>query len=234
MKLNAFFSVCIALFFASCQGVAQKEGTINKTISPSEFEQKLKLANIQLIDVRSPEEYADGGISGSVNINYNSAEFDGEISKLDKDKPVLVYCLSGSRSGSAANKMNGMGFKEVYNMEGGLVKWRSEGKTAGKVSAGMTMENYSKATSQKGYVLVDFNASWCAPCKKMLPWITKLAEEKKDVLTLLKIDADQNASLLADKGIKGIPYLELYRDGALVWKQSGYIEESEMRKQTGL
>ncbi|MFN9999489.1 MAG: rhodanese-like domain-containing protein, partial [bacterium] len=67
--------------------MAQKEGTINKTISPSEFEQKLKLANIQLIDVRSPEEYADGGISGSVNINYNSAEFDSEISKLDKDKP---------------------------------------------------------------------------------------------------------------------------------------------------
>lgn len=234
MKLNVFFSVCIALFFASCQGVAQKEGTINKTISPSEFEQKLKLANIQLIDVRSPEEYADGGISGSVNINYNSAEFESEISKLDKDKPVLVYCLSGGRSGSAANKMNGVGFKEVYNMEGGLVKWRSEGKTAGKLAGGMTMEDYSKAIAQKGYVLVDFNATWCAPCKKMLPWITKLADEKKDMLALIKIDADQNAGLLAAKEIKGIPYLELYKDGMLVWKQSGYIEESEMRKQTGL
>ncbi|MFN5371673.1 MAG: thioredoxin domain-containing protein [Bacteroidia bacterium] len=234
MKLNALFSVCIALFFASCQGVAQKEGTINKTISPTDFEQKLKLADAQLIDVRSPEEYADGGIAGSLNINYNSADFEDRISKLDKTKPVLVYCLSGGRSGNAANKMNEMGFKEVYNMQGGLVQWRSEGKTAGKVAEGMTMENYSKAISQKGYVLVDFNATWCAPCKKMLPWITKLAEEKKDKLTLLKIDADQNARLLADKGIKGIPYLELYKDGALVWKQAGYIEESEMRKQTGL
>ena len=234
MKLNTLFSICIALFFASCQGVAQKEGTINMTISPTEFEQKLNLPDAQLIDVRSPEEYADGGIAGSLNINYNSADFEAKIEKLNKTKPILVYCLSGGRSGSAANKMNGMGFKEVYNMEGGLVQWRFEGKTAGKVAAGMTMNNYAKAVSQKGYVLVDFNASWCAPCKKMLPWITKLAEEKKDVLTLLKIDADQNASLLADKGIKGIPYLELYKDGALVWKQSGYIEESEMRKQTGL
>jgi thioredoxin 1 len=234
MKLNTLFSICIALFFASCQGVAQKEGTINMTISPTEFEQKLNLPDAQLIDVRSPEEYADGGISGSVNINYNSADFEAKIEKLNKTKPILVYCLSGGRSGSAANKMNGMGFKEVYNMQGGLVQWRSEGKTAGKVAAGMSMDNYAKAVSQKGYVLVDFNASWCAPCKKMLPWITKLAEEKKDMLALIKIDADQNASLLADKGIKGIPYLELYKDGALVWKQSGYIEESEMRKQTGL
>jgi len=234
MKLYSFFSVCMALFFASCQGIAQKEGTVNKTISPAEFEQKLKLPDAQLVDVRSPEEYADGGIAGSMNINYNSADFESSIAKLDKNKPVLVYCLSGGRSGSAANKMNGMGFKEVYNMQGGLVQWRSEGKTAGKVAAGMSMENYTKAVSQKGYVLVDFNASWCAPCKKMLPWITKLAEEKKDVLALLKIDADQNAGLLAEKGIKGIPYLELYKDGALVWKQSGYIEESEMRKQTGL
>jgi thioredoxin 1 len=221
-------------FFAACQGIAQKEGTTNKTISPTEFEQKLKQADAQLIDVRTAEEYTDGGISGSVNMNYNGSDFDQQLATLNKEKPVLVYCLSGGRSGKAADKLNGMGFKEVYNLEGGIVQWRSEGKSAGKVKQGMSLEDYTTATHAKGFVLVDFNAVWCAPCKKMLPWITQLAEEKKDQLVLLKIDADQNAQLLSDKGIKGIPYLELYKDGNLVWKQSGYIEESDFRKQTGL
>jgi hypothetical protein len=85
------FRLLILVLF-SCQGVAQKEGTINKTISPTEFEQKLALPEIQLIDVRSPEEYADGGIKGSVNINYNGADFEERIAKLNKEKPVLVYC----------------------------------------------------------------------------------------------------------------------------------------------
>jgi rhodanese-related sulfurtransferase len=234
IKFNTVILASSTVIFTACTGVAQKEGTINKTINPTEFEQKLKQSEIQLIDVRTPEEYADGGITGSVNLNYNSADFEQRIGQLDKNKTVLVYCLSGGRSGKAANQMNSMGFKEVYNMQGGLVQWRSEGKTAGKVSGGMTMEQYTQATAAKGYVLVDFNAAWCAPCKKMLPWITKLAEDKKGELSLLKIDADQNAQLLADKGIKGIPYLELYKDGQLVWKQTGYIEEAEMRKQTGL
>ena len=234
IKYNTVILATATVIFTSCQGVAQKEGTTNKTITPSEFEQKLTQPNAQLIDVRTPEEYTDGGIPGSVNMNYNAADFDQNLATLDKEKPVLVYCLSGGRSGSAANKMNNMGFKEVYNLQGGIVQWRSEGKKAGKMKSGLSLDQYTAATAAKGYVLVDFNASWCAPCKKMLPWITKLAEEQKDQLKLMKIDADQNAQLLLDKGIKGIPYLELYKDGALVWKQSGYIEESEFKKQTGL
>jgi thioredoxin 1 len=68
----------------------------------------------------------------------------------------------------------------------------------------------------------------------MLPWLTRFAEEKKADLELLKIDADQNAQLLTEKGIKGIPYLELYKNGELIWKRTGFIEEAEFRKQTGL
>lgn len=231
---NFSLSSLLILFLMACQGVAQKEGSINKSISPTEFESKLSQEGVQLIDVRSIEEYADGGISGSTNIPINSGDFDQRIAKLDKNKPVLVYCLSGGRSGNAANKMNGMNFKEVYNLEGGLVKWRAEGKKAGLVKGGMRLNDYEKAVNKPNYVLVDFNATWCAPCKKMLPWLTKLAESRKSDLELLKIDADQHAQLLTDKGIKGIPYLELYKDGKLIWKQSGLIEEAEFRKQTGL
>jgi thioredoxin 1 len=224
----------MTLTFFACQGVAQKEGTINKTIPPVEFQEKIKSADVQLIDVRSEGEFADGGISGATNINWNGGNFEQKVASLDKSKPIMVYCLSGGRSASAARKLNELGFKEVYNLEGGIVRWRSEIQTAAAPKGGMTMADYNNAIKKQTYVLVDFNATWCAPCKKMLPWLTALEEEKKSELQLLKIDADQNAQLLAEKGIKGIPYLELYKNGELIWKQNGLIEEAEFRKQTGL
>ena len=64
IKYNTVILATATVIFTSCQGVAQKEGTTNKTITPSEFEQKLTQPNAQLIDVRTPEEYADGGIPG--------------------------------------------------------------------------------------------------------------------------------------------------------------------------
>lgn len=236
-KRISIFSLLFVLtitFFA-CQGVAQKEGTINKAISPVEFQEKIRTADAQLIDVRSEGEFSDGGIQGATNINWNGGNFEQRVASLDKNKPVFVYCLSGGRSGSAANKLNEMGFKEVYNLDGGLVRWRAEIKTAASAPAGgMTMNDYNAAVKKQTYVLVDFNATWCAPCKKMLPWLTKFSEERKADLDFLKIDADQNAQLLTEKGIKGIPYLELYKNGELIWKQTGFIEEAEFRKQTGL
>ncbi len=228
------FLFAFSLTFFACNGVAQKEGTINKTIDPLAFQEKIILPGAQLIDVRTEGEFADGGILGAVNINWNGDDFEKRIESYDKNKPVMLYCLSGGRSGAAANKLNALGFKEVYNLDGGIVRWRAEIKTAAKPSGGMNMTDYNAAVKKQTYVLVDFNATWCAPCKKMLPWLTKFSEERKADLDFLKIDADQNAQLLTEKGIKGIPYLELYKNGELIWKQNGFIEEAEFRKQTGL
>lgn len=220
-------------FLAACNGVAQQSG-VKKNIPPSEFEQKLAEPDVQIIDVRTPEEFASGALPAAKNFNINSSDFEQNLESLDKSKPVLVYCLSGGRSGKAAEIMANKGFKEVYNMEGGMVRWRAEGRKAPAAKAGMSLTAYNEAVNKPGYVLVDFNAAWCAPCKKMLPWITKLAEQRQSDLSLLKIDADANAQLLSDKGIKGIPHLELYRDGKRIWEKSGYIEEADFRQQTGL
>lgn len=233
--LRPFSLLLLAVALWSCQGQAQKPGFINQTIEPAAFEQKLSEPNIQLVDVRSEQEFADGGLPNAQNINYNGPDFESRIAKLDKNKPVLVYCLSGGRSGNAANKLQQMGFREVYNMQGGMVRWRSEGRKAPAPKAsGMSMAEYQKAVQGEGYVLVDFNAAWCAPCKKMLPWITQLAETRSSDLRLLKVDADQNAALLTEMGIKGIPYLELYQNGKRIYTQNGYISEEDFRKATGL
>ncbi len=93
-----------------------------------EFAQKIKeTPTAQVVDVRTPEEFSEGYISGAVNIDWNNDRFAEQVSKIDKDKPTFVYCHSGRRSSSAAEKMRAMGFKEVYELSGGIQSWRSTG-----------------------------------------------------------------------------------------------------------
>ncbi len=237
----------LSFHMASCQSSgsnqqnsANAQATVNRSIPVDEFEKKLSsVANVQLIDVRTPEEYAGGHLNNAVNIDIRSADFTEQLNKLDKTKPVLVYCLSGGRSSAAAGKMEEMGFSEVYNMEGGIMKWQNAGKsmdagTAKPKAPGMTMDEFNKMLNSENYVLVDFNAKWCEPCKKMLPYLEALSINKKDKLSLVKIDADDNKELLKQKNISDIPYLELYKGGKLVWKHNGFIEESQLLSETKL
>ena len=71
-------------------------------LSVDQFSKAIAIANIQLVDVRTPGEYASEHIENAVNYDVNAEDFDKQISNLDKNKPVYVYCLSGSRSSSAA------------------------------------------------------------------------------------------------------------------------------------
>jgi len=85
------------------------------------------LGNPVVLDVRTPEEYADGHIHKAININLNSPDFKDEINKLDKNFTYLVYCRSGARSNTARNIMEESGFRHVINMTGGISDWISEG-----------------------------------------------------------------------------------------------------------
>lgn len=80
-----------------------------------------------LIDVRSPEETARGILPQAQEVNFYDADFRSRISTLPKDKPVFVYCRSGNRSGQAMAQLKDMGFREVYNLQGGIGAWRAAG-----------------------------------------------------------------------------------------------------------
>ena len=82
----------------------------------------------QVLDVRSIEEYRQGGIKGSINVNINDAAFEQKINTLDKEGVYLVYCKAGPRSKKACDKMVDLGFKTVFNLKGGLSRWRGEYK----------------------------------------------------------------------------------------------------------
>jgi rhodanese-related sulfurtransferase len=80
-----------------------------------------------IIDVRTPAEYAAGHLPGAINRDLSSPTFKDDIDKLEKNKTYLVYCASGARSTAAAQIMQGLGFPQIYNMDGGITAWIAQG-----------------------------------------------------------------------------------------------------------
>jgi thioredoxin 1 len=97
-------------------------------LSANQFQQQLGSdSTAQLVDVRTPAEYAEAHLPGAQNMNVNGDDFEQSISKLDKNKPVYLYCRSGARSARAATQLRNNGFLRVYNMKGGIVDWQKQG-----------------------------------------------------------------------------------------------------------
>lgn len=76
-----------------------------------------------LVDVRTPQEYEAAHIPGAVNINMYDPEFYPRVQELDKNRPVYLYCRSGSRSHGAAELLTRIGFRSVFNLRRGIVGW---------------------------------------------------------------------------------------------------------------
>ncbi|MHC1704556.1 MAG: rhodanese-like domain-containing protein [Tenuifilaceae bacterium] len=79
-----------------------------------------------ILDVRGLGEFSEGHIPNAININYKSEDFKDRLDSLDKEKTYLVYCVAGYRSKKSMNMMKEKGFKYVYNMKGGMMKWKSK------------------------------------------------------------------------------------------------------------
>lgn len=96
-------------------------------ITPEEMQTIIKSDYVQLIDVRSPEEYNEGHIENSQNIDYYSDTFSEDILVLDKTKPVILYCKSGKRSKASSIILLEAGFEKVYDLDGGILEWKDKG-----------------------------------------------------------------------------------------------------------
>ena len=81
-----------------------------------------------IIDVRTPPEYQAGHLYGAINLDYYSRGFLDRLKALDKNSAYIVYCRKGIRGGIALEMMRSLGFKEVYNILGGLALWADEGR----------------------------------------------------------------------------------------------------------
>ena len=123
-KLTILFGLFVLLFFASC-----KDKSVSKEIQvlpPQEFHDATAGNDVQLLDVRTAKEFEEGHLEHSVNIDVLEDDFSEKVKGLDKEQPVYLYCRSGKRSAAAAKKMKDLGFKEIYDMDGGYLNWESQ------------------------------------------------------------------------------------------------------------
>jgi len=136
-KLMFIIPIAITLTTLSCSNNSEQatipevkeqgKTVVSKNVDVSKF---LKLVNSkdgQILDVRTPEEWAKGTIMGAIKMNIFDSDFNTQLNQLDKSQPVYVYCKSGGRSGKAAKIMKELGFTTVYNLNGGIGAWNSAG-----------------------------------------------------------------------------------------------------------
>ncbi len=113
----------------AAQRVNDFRPVINQKLEPTAFADTLAtISDEQLIDVRTPAEYQTGHLPHSTLINYKNKDFRDKIAQLDKGKPVMVYCAAGGRSTAAAALLEELGFPKVYELEGGITRWRDAGQ----------------------------------------------------------------------------------------------------------
>lgn len=117
--------IIIMSFFASLFGLGcqQKEAIV--ILDREHYKEAVMAQDVQLVDVRTPEEYNAGYIKDAVNIDfYDQEHFKENFEKFDKSEPIYVYCRSGGRSQKAAAILVDMGFEKVYDLEGGYLNWQ--------------------------------------------------------------------------------------------------------------
>ena len=82
---------------------------------------------VVLLDVRTPQEFTENRLAGSVNIDFYATDFSAQLDELDKETAYVVYCRSGNRSENAVRIMRDLGFTEVWEVAGGIVAWNEAG-----------------------------------------------------------------------------------------------------------
>jgi thioredoxin len=131
--------------------------------------------------------------------------------------------------------MQSNGFQQVYELNGGMMKWRAanlpETTEVAAASTGISKQQFDNLLVTDKIVLIDFYADWCAPCKKMKPYLDEISNEMADKVVVVRINADDSRALCKELKIEAIPVLQIYKNKTLVWANTGFIEKEEVVKQ---
>jgi len=231
--ISIILATVIFLFNSCSNGQSSPSGP---SIPAAAFSKKItELPGAPLIDVRTPGEFSQGHLKNAINYDISESGFESQIASLDKLKPVLVYCLTGSRSTYAVRYMQSIGFKEVYELNGGMMKWRAANlpETTEKttIAAGMSKQQFDNLLVTDKLVLIDYYADWCAPCKKMKPYLDEISKDMADKVVVVRINADENQALCKELKIDALPVLQIYKNKTLIWSNTGFIEKEAVVKQ---
>jgi rhodanese-related sulfurtransferase len=124
---NLAILFCLSLFLlTSCNKKVGGEA-IEMVSADQVYKAVYGTDSLQIVDVRTPKEFDVSHLKDAQNICVTTNDFKEKVAKLDKEKPVYVYCKKGGRSGRAAKILKEMGFTKVYDLQGGLTSWQAEG-----------------------------------------------------------------------------------------------------------
>lgn len=219
-RTTGFWSLAASALFAitACHQVQGQQ-----KLAPEDFQKKWSEAsaagNGTLVDVRTPEEYAQGFIEGAMNMDFRGAKFDSLAGTLDKNKTIFVYCAAGGRSESAAELLRQKGFKNVVDLKGGMIAWEGAGKPVANAkpkAREYTAAEFDEAINGDKLVLVDFFTTWCGPCKLMAPDIERIKHEMADKVIVIKVDCEAYPDLATRYQVSGYPTVNFFRKGQVL------------------
>lgn len=121
--LVAGIGLALTVVLAGCGG----SSSAVQSVDPQTFSTVVAEPGVVIVDVRTPAEFAEGHLPGAVNIDFEGADFAGQIQTLDKSAHIAVYCRSGNRSGQATAQMADLGFANITNLDGGVIDWTAAG-----------------------------------------------------------------------------------------------------------
>ena len=220
------------LFFFSFTFPGLTLGQISQ-LSADVFQKTMLSNQAQILDVRTIEEFNQSHIKGAFLADwYKPNLFKERINHLDKTKPVMVYCQTGIRSAKASKQLKNAGFKQVYDLRGGLISWKKNDKPVQeKISQKqLSKKEYMSQISVDGYVMVDFGAKWCPPCKKMEPVIEAYHEKNKGHFQLIKIDGGEQTEILGPLKVNAFPTIIIYKDGKEIRRKTGLSSETDLAR----
>ena len=135
MTFSIALSACSPLPYEPPQAIDSlgEASSVYAKLTPSDFASKLsELNDEQLIDVRTPTEYRIGHLEGATMFDFRAPEFREQVDRLDRSRPVMIYCAAGGRSSAVVAVLHELGFTEIYELQGGLTSWIGEERTTVK------------------------------------------------------------------------------------------------------
>ena len=230
MSRIIFLFIPVMLFLSACS-----QTNNYKEVNSQQFQQLLATGNGILIDVRTESEFSNGHIANAGNLNIYSSDFRRSLLLLPKDQPIYLYCLSGNRSVMAAKILVENGYKDVYNLQNGMMEWNiqnlpvvKEANAKSDTDNSMEPEQFSNLIGTDSLVFIDFYAPWCGPCRKMMPMVDSLKVEYHEKVKIVKVNVDASKILVKELKLIGVPYLVLYYKGEVLFSKNGSVTREEL------
>jgi rhodanese-related sulfurtransferase len=205
----------------------------NRTLTIDEFAQLLRTSpNAQVLDARSPQEFAINHIENAINVNLrDSVATEALISRLNPAYPSFTYSINNGRSAALAAKLTAKGFSHVYELPGGLANWVGAGyklKTTETTGVSIDKQEFSKLVNSHNVVLVDFGSKFCGGCRQLIPVLNSLEKSYSKSIKILRFELEKNPEIIRDQKINSLPTLILYKKGNPIWQNKGLISYHQL------